>query len=440
MKRKGSIFIKKNVFVFLVLISVFAYSCQDDKVLDGDNANPELPIEEDDPVIVEGEVLKEITTADLLSMKSHLETGGINTTSDLSEEEASSRGTLSNVLLRAIKVTTKSPHPADPSKQINLSGVMLVPKYSRTPLRIVLAPVPTFTANSQAPSNLFKKGISLVNEEGLLNYLYFWSLEAYRGFAVLLPDYPGYGDSYQQCFTPYVVQKPMVKAAIDLTKASQEVLKKNDYQYKSDIIVTGYSQGGFVATATTRELEQNASHGLKVSLLVSGGTPTNLNHIIENVLRRESFSPSHLIPYAACGFKSNGYADIVLSDAFKEPYASNLYKYFDGTNTDLGSLLPSVNAELFTNDMLYHWAESPKFTVLRKAANENSIQPWANRCRMFMIHGYQDITIPYQSGKDFAARQNQAGGNVVFQPVFGDHLTGVVNYYIWASNLLLLYR
>lgn len=438
MKMKGLVNLKKSVFVFLVFISFFAFSCQDGEILSNDNPNSEIPAGED-PVI-DGEVLKEFTVDELLSMKSHLDTNGIETSDlDFSQDEVSSRGKISSVLLRAIKVTTKSPHSADPTKLIDLSGVILVPKYSFTPLRLVVAPVPTFTANAQAPSNLFKNSISLMSD-GLLNYLYFWSLEAYKGFAVLLPDYPGFGDSYQQCFPPYVVQKPMVNSTIDITKAAQKVLKNNGYRYKSDIIITGYSQGAFVATSTARELELNPSHGLNVSLLVAGGTPANLRYMIDTALEVGQFQPGYLLPYAACGFKRNGYPDIVFSDIFKEPYASNLYSYFDGTHTDLSTAFPAEITDLYTEDIINNWTTSSKYALIRNAVDQNNIQPWKNRCRMIMVHGHQDVTVHYENARDFASRQNLMGGDVIFKTVYGDHLTSVVNYYIWASNTLLLYR
>lgn len=438
MRRKSlPLFLSKVMLAFFTLFALSFYSCQnEDMIVSGDSLETvELRSNKITVGNVTSEILSEFSISDLLSMKSHLSAAGIDISGlSLPQSEVSQSGLISDILLSAVKVSVKSQHPADPTREINLSGVLLVPKLSLTSLRVVVAPVPTFTADSHAPSNLFADKISLIANGGL-NYLYFWSLQAYQGFAVLLPDYPGFGDSYQECFIPYVVKQPMIQASIDLTKATQTAMTSRGYRYKSDLIITGYSQGAFVATSFARELELNPSHGLSVNLLVSGGTPANLVEVIDAVTESEDFDSPYLVPYAACGFHSNGYPDMDFSNIFNEPYASKLYSIFDGTHTSLKDSFPAAASELFTPGFIQNGDP-----VVTRALNENTIQPWANQCRMVMIHGGLDSTVAYDNAVNFAGQQNAMGGNVEFHTVLGNHVTSIIQYYLYASTNLLFYK
>lgn len=397
-----------------------------------------VDIKGDNPTI-STENLNELGAEELREMKEQLQTAGIEVSDiEIQEEDASTRGYINERLLRVIKVTTKSQHPADPNKTVDLSGVLLVPKKTSRQLRLVVAPVPTYTHNDHAPSKLFQE-MSLFSN-GTLNYLYFWTLQAHQGFAVLLPDYPGYGDSYQQCFIPYLVQKPMVKSTIDLTKAAQQVLTNEGYKYKSEIIATGYSQGAFVATALARELDTNSSHNLPIKLLVAGGTPANLKYIAETVISSEEFNSLYLMAYAICGYHSNGYSNVNISDILKEPYASEVYNYFDGTQSDFRDIFPCKISDLFTQDIIDNFNNS-KYQYLRNILEENSIQPWKNKCKMTMVHGTRDITVDYENAKCFAQDQKDAGGKITFVPVpWGNHVSTAIQYYSYATASLLLNR
>lgn len=435
--------VKRFLYAFLISTTVLFNSCQEDNVSIANLANNHEIEAKNDSKIVAGDItvenIKDFSASELLQMKAYLKAAGIDVSGIVIEEKPSERGIINDLLLRAIKVTTKSPHPADSTRTIDLSGVLLVPKIALTSLRLVVAPVPTFTTNEKAPSNLFQNNIALL-PDGMLNYLYFWSLQAYEGFAVLLPDYPGFGDSYQQCFIPYVVQKPMVRAAIDITKAAQQVMLSEGYRYKNELVITGYSQGAFVATSLARELETNPSHNLSLNLLVSGGTPADLMHIANGVRSADDLPTPYLMPYAICGFKSNGYPDIIISDILTEPSASDAYMYFDGTHSDISDAFPSQVSELFTQDFIDNLETSPKLVTIKRALQENSIQPWPNQCKIVMIHGEQDDTVYTENAQNFANRQNEIGGNVTFRTVLGNHTTSVIQYYLSASTNLLIYK
>lgn len=417
---------------FITVISTFLFQACENK--DEIISYPENPAS----ATYKYEDIKEFDLEDLQNIESELTKAGYDLTNVNIDTDELQTKSVGKYLLKAIKVSTRSPHPDGSGKLIDISGVLLVPKSTLGQLRLVVAPVPTYTYNENAPSKLFKNMSWL--PEGKFNYLYFWTLQAYQGFAVLLPDYPGFGDSYGQCFIPYVIEKPMARATIDLTKAAQSVLSANKYRYKSEILVTGYSQGAYVATAFTREIDTNPIHGLKAKLLVAGGTPANLKHMTDIIRHSEEVKAPYLLPYAIWAFHKNGYTGLNPQDVFNEPYATDSYKYFDGTYESLDEYFPNKVSELFTEKIIKDLDFDPTLAYANSVLKENSITPWANKCKIVMVHGISDDIVYYQNAKDFANQQKLAGGNITFHSVLGDHLTAVIPYYLEASTYLSMYK
>ena len=383
---------------------------------------------------------------DLRSMKSKLEGRGIDVSDiDLAEQdEAQTRGVLfENPFVNAIKVTTRSLHPNRSGQYIDVSGVLLVPrKTSRTKqknFRIIVVPPSTYTYNNSAPSIAFQR-MSLLNDESTLNYLYFWTLQAQSGFVVFMPDYPGYGDSYKQCFHPYMDAEALVNSTLDLLKSAQRTLTDNGYQYKKELVISGYSQGAFVSASLAREIETNPAHNLDVSLLFIGGSPCNLKYIADEVRRSDYTSHTYLVPFALWGYKENAYPHMKVSDILKEPYASGSKSYYDGTHKELNKEFSHNPSEVYTEKFLKYMDQDPDMLYINDILDKNSVKPWVNKCDFVMTHGVDDETVYYQNAKDFAEKQKEIGGKVKFYSTWGEHTPGFIPYYIRASAYLPFYR
>lgn len=426
-----------NAFLILGLAIVVS-SCQ---------SQADDIIKPDDVISSDFEEINSFSVDDLKEMKSELEKRGVDVSeiSIIEEEESdNTRGIfLKNPFVKAIKVTTKTLHPNRSGSYIDVSGVLLVPRKtlltSLKNFRIAVVPPATYTFNAAAPSVAFQK-MSLIGNDQTLNFMYFWVLQAQAGYVVFIPDYPGFGDSYGQCFHPYLDSKALVNSTLDLLKAAQKTLSANGYRYKKDIVISGYSQGAFVATSLAREIETNPVHGYSVSLLVSGGTPCNLKYIADVVRYSDYTEHTFFLPYGLWGYKENAYPAINVSDFMLEPYASDSKAYYDGTHLNLNEYFSHVPAEVYTEKFLKYADIDPSISYMNDILDENSIKPWKNKCKFIMTHGVGDVSVYYQNAKDFADSHNQAGGKVTFYPTIGDHIVGFIPYYAKASAYLLFYR
>lgn len=399
------------------------------------------------------EDLVDLAAADLEDLKKMLQAAGINMDSlDIYAPHVEDTGGLlvttravSDLLVRAIKVTTTTKNPDGSGTNVPISGVLLVPRISFAPLRILVAHPSTYTHDDEAPSNVFKSSVSIVNRNDgsiNLNLFGFFALQATQGFAVLIPDYPGFGDSHQKAFIPYLLKKQTVDSSIDLIKAAQEVLKRNRYSYKKELILSGYSLGAYAAVALTRELDK--SKDMPVRLTVAGGTPVDLLELINVSKTAEALSSAYVFPYVIQSYDTNAKGQFAVSDVLRAPYDKTyLNEAFNGLHTrgKLADMFSGKPSELFTDEFLTQFDTSPKFAGLRNLLIKNSIEPWRNANKLVLTHGISDELVPYNITKKFYDEQRALGGNIHLTPVpASNHISTVPLFFVELSIWARVYR
>ena len=122
-----------------------------------------------------------------------------------------------------------------------VSGRVYLPK-QRYLNGIVIACHYTICSDAEAPSNTFSME----------------SMFTTKGYAVIMPDYMGYGLSNEELH-PYLHWRNAAQTAVDLLNNMPSLLDYYGYSYPKDVVVSGYSQGGSVALGVARMIEENAS-------------------------------------------------------------------------------------------------------------------------------------------------------------------------------------
>jgi len=431
--------IRNLLIVFTTMGLLMFQSCKNSDV-NGQNPSPG----------VNAENLRDLTASDLEDMKGALKASGIDVdTLDIyaaetpvatksSQSNAPAFASPADILVKAIKVTTTTTNP-NGSGTIPISGVLLVPKRNSSTLRILVAPVYTYTNNQDAPSNLFKSSLSMVKNNGDINFLYFCTLQATQGFAVLFPDYPGFGDSYQKAFIPFLMKEPMVNSTLDLIRASQETLKNNKYNYKKELLIGGYSLGGYVATALAKRLDSD--NDLPVKLTVAGGAPLDLLDLVTRAQKASTLPISFIYPYTLLAYNINESTPFTLSDVLQSRYdKAYLTDAFNGTRneSDLISMFPDKPSELFTSDAIDRFETDAKYANLRGLLSKNSVEPWKNTNKLVLIHGTSDSLVYYESTRNFYNKQKDLGGNINFAAIpFAGHLLTLAPFYVELSFWLI---
>lgn len=331
-------------------------------------------------------------------------------------EEWDIAGDLASATLRTYKVSTQTPHPDGSGSMIDVSGVIIVPENYTDSLRFVISPVPTYTENDATPSIIFsgERDVPLLYDN-FLNYLYFVALNAYQGCAIFMPDYPGFGDSFGQCVHPYALKKPLIQSTLDLAKVANNELTNLGYNLKKEVIVTGYSQGGLVATAVGHELDTNgAAHDMPLKILFAGGVPADLKAMI-NIARTQVYLPlSFVFPYATYGYQQNGYPEIDMSELLQYPYYNKPAETFDGYTSVVEALFDYAqsNILLFTWAVIENDESVPSVALLNRLLEENSIAPWKNNAPVVFLHGVTDQTVYFENVEIYLEEMRELGGEL----------------------------
>ncbi|MDR1098032.1 MAG: alpha/beta hydrolase [Tannerella sp.] len=398
----------------LLLLAVLTAGCSD---RDG-SETPEVPV----VPRIKYEILKEYSFDDLKGLESDFKKENIGGAFDfLSLIDRSVRYD-GDVQIRVYKVSVASEHPGRPGTEINLSGLLIAPPPEEgRAYRQAVAPPYTYVLQREAPT------VRMARSDPDPHIL-FWLIETFNhGLAVMIPDYPGFGDSFGQCYIPYVEKESMVRTSLEYLKAARTVLGMEKYAEKSGLVISGYSLGAYVSLQLARELETGDSCGeMSVDLLFTGGSPCNLLREADLIRASASMPQPYLFPLALLGYRENGYPQLVMSDCLKEPYASEAAAYLDGQHEDYSRFFTDRPTDLFTADFL----ENRNQEELNKILEENSVKPWKNHCRFIMTHGESDETVYYGQAEQYASEHEKYGGSVSFRKTSGTH-TGAGLWFFW---------
>ena len=168
-----------------------------------------------------------------------------------------------------------------------------------------------------------------------------------KGYAVIMPDYVGYGLSIGER-QPDLDWHNAVQTAVDMLDNMSALLNYYGYSYPADVVVTGYSQGGAVALGVSRMLEEQGG-AWSVRMLYVGIDPYNATGTYLYSADNEEQGESAAIPLIITTLSDEYGLEFWLEDFFLEPLLS-IYdewivttEYTDEQNKELmASSMPFV--------------------------------------------------------------------------------------------------
>mgnify|MGYP003307559565 FL=1 len=258
-----------------------------------------------------------------------------------------------------------------------VSGRVYLPK-NRDLKGIVIANHYTITADAEAPSNM-------LSMESVL---------AMKGYAVILPDYVGYGLSRDHIH-PYLHWRNAAQTAVDLLNCMPQLLDYYGYTYPIDVIVTGYSQGGAVALGVIRMIEELDSNWIVRKLYAGAGPYDPAGTYLYSMERNEMGIPA-AIPLIVMGLSDAYDIGFELKDFFLEPLLSNYEDWIlskEYTVSEINRLMGStIMSELMTEDALT--LDSPQADMLYNVLLRNSNLGYDLQSPAYFLHSLDDEVVP----------------------------------------------
>ncbi|MBV7538793.1 prolyl oligopeptidase family serine peptidase [Duganella sp. sic0402] len=176
------------------------------------------------------------------------------------------------------------------------------------------------------------------------------ALFAAQGYIVVAPNYVGYADTTAG-YHPYLDADQQSADMIDALRAARTVFTSISANASSRLMVTGYSQGGFVAMATQRAMQTSFPSEFAVTAVAPLSGPYALTLFGDSIFNGAPTTGSAgFIPMLInAGQRAGAGLYSSTSDIYEPKYASGIDRLLPGTQ----SLSALVAAGKLPNDVLF---------------------------------------------------------------------------------------
>jgi len=225
-----------------------------------------------------------------------------------------------------------------------------------------------------------------------------------RGYIYLEPDYLGLGES--EILHPYCLKEPSAWTTIDLIRAAQTFFNNEEgyfyYPIKSndDLILFGYSEGGYVTMASHMIIEQENLNEFNLVASFPMAGPYDLSGVMVDVmLEYEPYGEPFYLPYVLVPYITY-YEMGLLNEYFLPEYAEMFEYLFNGeySGSYINNLLPDIPIEILLPEVIDDFSNNLNHP-LRLNLAQNNLWDWVPQADMHMYHGMGDELIPYQNSQ-----------------------------------------
>ena len=159
-------------------------------------------------------------------------------------------------------------------------------------------------SNQAFPMISFQHGTVVARDnvasENGFNPLSLWLTST--GYIYIEPDYLGLGES--QLMHPYCLKAPSGWSVIDMLRASKQFyIENSEIQSNDEIILAGYSEGGYVTMATHMMIEELLSDEFNLIVSFPMAGPYDLSGVmVDLMLTSKHYEEPFYLPYTLISF------------------------------------------------------------------------------------------------------------------------------------------
>lgn len=217
---------------------------------------------------------------------------------------------------------------------VQLSGLLILPRNAdgtKPPVPILMYQHATEPYRPNAPSQFLVPGRNPLDYPEVV----FAAAMAMTGYAVALPDYQGLGDNTD--LQPFVHRQALAGEVVDMLRATRDTINgsSSTCSWSGKLFLMGYSEGGFVTLAATRELQLNDAAEFTVTAAAPMAGPHDLSGTMRNVILAETtYKAPYFVPLFLASYHSV-YKDSRLAPDYTmiSPYSSTLPPLLTGGST-----------------------------------------------------------------------------------------------------------
>lgn len=295
-----------------------------------------------------------------------------------------------------------------------VSGRVYLPKY-RILNGIIIANHYTMTSDEEVPSNRISMEMIFLM----------------KGYAVIMPDYVGYGLSREEVH-PYLHWRSAAQTAVDLLNCMPELLDYYGYSYPKDVVVTGYSQGGAVALGVARMIEENyhQENEWSVRKLYAGAGPYDPAGTYLFSMERNEMGIPAAIPLIVMGLNDAYELGFTLDEFFLDPLLSNYEDWVVSKEYTVGQINQlmgsTIMSELMTEDALT--LDSPQADMLYEVLLWNSNVGYDLQAPAYFLHSLEDEVVPLLNSINLEAEMPDKEEKTFDFDYYGSHMEASVPF------------
>ena len=306
---------------------------------------------------------------------------------------------------------------------ITLSGKVILP--AQGPIkRYILVSHYTIASNAEAPSNTFSL-------EGVLVKL---------GYALIIPDYIGYGVTADQVH-PYLVMDITARNVLDMYYAVVPFMEAAGLAPEhDDIYLMGYSQGGATTMAVQHLIEHHEIDNIKIRRVFAGGGPYDVKATYDQFIETNLATYPCAVPIMLQGVVVGNKLNVDMQSLMAPYIYENLDEWVNSkryTTGQINALLGTkVTSELLTPKGMDR--TSKEVSELYKSLTENSIlsYSWTPKAPVFIMHSIDDDVVPYENA--IRAKNKWQGANIQYSlGHFGGHIVTCMRFIYTVQTLLI---
>jgi pimeloyl-ACP methyl ester carboxylesterase len=252
-----------------------------------------------------------------------------------------------------------------------------------------------------------------------------------KGYAVIMPDYVGYGLSREEVH-PYLHWRNAAQTAVDLLNCMPELLDYYGYTYPKDVVVTGYSQGGAVALGVARMIEENyhQENEWTVRKLYAGAGPYDPAGTYLFSMERNEMGIPAAIPLIVMGLNDAYELGFTLDEFFLDPLLSNYEDWVVSKEYTVGQINQlmgsTIMSELMTEDALT--LDSPQADMLYEVLLWNSNVGYDLQAPAYFLHSLEDEVVPLLNSINLEAEMPDKEEKTFDFDYYGSHMEASVPF------------
>ncbi len=221
------------------------------------------------------------------------------------------------------------------------------------------------------------------------------------GYLVLFPDYIGLGKGDK--FHLYHHAETEAMSNIDMLYAVRELNQLIAAKASDQLFITGYSQGGHVAMATHKMIQEQFSNDFTVTASSPMSGAYDLTGVMSEVMYKEYSHPGYL-PFLLMSM--NEAYSLLQEDVyqiFKSPYDTVIKTMLNGDNKlkHLNPHLPKRPVDMIQESFMSEFENNPEFTF-KKALEKNNLYNWKPEAPVQLCYCNADEQVSYKNA--FVAR------------------------------------